>query len=73
MLTWLIAAQTVLTYLLAQNHLDNFPSIAKWATLLATGIGAVIVMLRQLAPIPTDQVKGIIEASTATVTTSPKS
>lgn len=70
--TYLITAQTVLTYLIAGGHLDSFPTLLRYATMGVTGIGAILIIARQYAPVPSDQVKGIIESKNADVTTAPK-
>lgn len=70
--TYLITAQTVLTYLIAGGHLDDFPTMLRYATMAVAGIGAILIIVRQNAPVPSDQVKGIIEARNADVMTAPK-
>lgn len=73
LLGYLIAAQTILALIIGSGHLDSFPEILRYGLLVLSGIGITIGILRQVAPIPADQPKGIIEAHTATVLTTPTS
>lgn len=73
LVTYLLAAQTILTTIIASGHLDSFPEALRVATVILGAIGVVMLVIRQYAPVPADQTKGVIEAKTADVTTSPKS
>lgn len=66
LLTYLVLAQTILTFVVAEGVFDMWPDIAQYALLAATWIGAVIVFIRRVTPVepkergilPVDTVKG---------------
>lgn len=55
LLTYLVLAQTLLTFLLAEGLLDQWPDAVTYITIALTWIGAVVVFIRRVTPVEKDQ------------------
>jgi len=51
MLTYLILAQTGLTWVIANDVLDFAPQYTEWAVVSLSGVSAVIIFIRRVAPV----------------------
>jgi len=51
MLTYLILAQTGLTWVIANDVLDFAPQYTEWAVVSLSGVSAVIIFIRRVTPV----------------------
>jgi len=55
LLTYLIAAQTVVTLVVAQSDELDLPYVGEYGTLVLTGLASVILFVRRVTPVSKEE------------------
>lgn len=71
LLTWLMAAQVALTFLIASNTLGDWPDVLQYATLALAVISGAITFIRRVTPVP-EQERGLLEENESAISAWPK-